>query len=154
MELNMRQIVVVGLLAFAALSLVTGQTRSNSPPQNAVEEQIKLLEREWLVESYRADDMTAFDRIVADSFTITHSSGKALNKAEKRADIISSHVSDPKSPSYFFIEEAHVTLYGDAAVSVGSIAEKNSHVRFTNMYIKRKGHWQVVASQLNRIRQP
>jgi len=148
----MRRILVVGLLVFAALSLVIGQTKSKSPRQNAVEEQIKLLEREWLVESYRAADMTAFDRIVADSFTITHSSGKVLNKAEKRADIISSHVSDPNSPSYFFIEEARVTVYGGAAVSVGSIAEKKDHVRFTNTYIKRNGQWQVVASQLNRIR--
>ena len=97
--------------------------------------------------------MTAFDHIVGDSVTIAHSSGKVLNKAEKRADIIGNHISDPKSPSYFFIEEAHVTLYGDAAVSVGSIAEKDSHVRFTNTYVKRNGQWQVVASQLNRIRQ-
>ena len=150
----MRRIVVVGLLVFMFwLRLVDAQTGTRSPAQNAVKEQIKLLEREWLVESYRADDMTAFDRIVADSFTITHSSGKVLNKAEKRADIIASHVSDPKSPSYFFIEEAQVTLYGDAAVSVGSIAEKNSQVRFTNTYVKRNGQWQVVASQLNRIRQ-
>lgn len=150
----MNRIAAVGLLVFAALSLVIGQTKSKSMTQNAVEEQIKLLEREWLVESYRADDMRAFDRIVADSFTITHSNGKVLNKPEKRADIIGSHVTDPASPSYFFIEEAHVTLYGGAAVSVGSIAEKNSHVRFTNTYVKRNGQWQVVASQLNRVRQP
>ena len=150
----MKRIVVVGLLVFAALSLVIGQTGPESPTQNTVEKQIKLLERSWLVESYRADDMRAFDRIVADSFTITHSSGKVLNKAEKRADIIRSHISDPESPSYFFIEEARVTLYGGAAVSVGSIAEKNDHVRFTNTYVKRNGQWQVVASQLNRIRQP
>lgn len=150
----MRRIVVIGLLVFAALSLVIGQTGSKSLKQNTVEEQIKLLEREWLVESYRSDDMTAFDRIVADSFTITHSNGKVLNKAAKRADVIASHISDPASASYFFIEQAQVTVYGDAAVSVGSIAEKNSHVRFTNTYVKRNGHWQVVASQLNRIRQP
>jgi len=149
----MGRIVVVGLLVLAALSLVIGQTGSKWPTQSTEEEQIKALEREWLVESYRTDDMTAFDRIVANSFTITHSNGKVLNKAEKRADIIASHVSDPESPSYFFIEEAHVTVYRDAAVSVGSIAEKNSHVRFTNTYVKRNGQWQVVASQLNRIRQ-
>lgn len=58
----MRRIVVVGLLVFAALSLVIGQTEPKSPTQNTVKEQIKLLEREWLVESYRTDDMTAFDR--------------------------------------------------------------------------------------------
>ena len=142
----MKRMVVVGLLVFAIWSIVIGQTRRKSPTQETVEDQIKLLEREWLVESYRADDMTAFDRIVADTFTITHTSGKVLNKAEKKADIIASHISDPASPSYFFIEEAHVTVYGDAAVSVGSIAEKNSHVRFTNTYVKRNGQWQVVAS--------
>jgi hypothetical protein len=88
MEFDMRRVVLVGLLVLAALSLVIGQTGSKLLPRNAVEEQIKRLEREWLVESYRADDMTAFDRIVANSFTITHSNGKVLNKAEKKADII------------------------------------------------------------------
>jgi len=153
MEFDMKRLTVVSLLVFAALSLVIGQTRLKSPTQNEVEEQIKLLEREWLVESYRASSMAAFDRIVADSFTIAHTNGSVLNKAEKRADIIASHVSDPKSPSYFFIEKANVTLYGDTAVSVGSIAEKDNHVRFTNTYVKRNGQWQVVASQLTRIRQ-
>src|ERR1700674_4543453 len=147
----MIRIVVASLLIFAALPPVVGQTGRKSPTQITEEGQIKRLEREWLVESYRTDDMSAFDRIVADSFKITHSKGKVLNKGEKRADIIASHISDPKSPSYFFIEEAQVTVYGDAAVSVGAIAQKNGHVRFTNTYTKRNGQWQVVASQLTSI---
>ena len=110
-----------------------------------------MLERQWLIEPYFTSDMTAYDRIVADDFTITHSNGKVLNKAEKRANIIADQITDPSSP--FRIGESSVRVYGNAAVSIGYLIEKNSTVRFTNTYVKKDGRWQVVASQLNRIRQ-
>ena len=95
--------------------------------------------------------MRAYDRIVADDFTITHSNGRVLGKAEKRANIIADHITDPSSP--FRVGESVVRVYGNAAVSVGYLVEDKSTVRFTNTYVKRGGRWQVVASQLNRVRQ-
>src|ERR687885_2139951 len=141
------------LLAIAALPVFAGgQTRNTRADQNKrAEEEIKRLERQWLIEPYFTSDMTAYDRIVADDFTITHSNGKVLNKAEKRANIIADHIVDPSAP--FRIGESTVRVYGKAAVSVGYIIEERSTVRFTNTYVKRDGRWQVVASQLNRIRQ-
>jgi hypothetical protein len=151
----MKRALVAVVMTVLAAALIAGQQNSKRAPQGGgAEEEIKQLEREWLVESYRKTDLSAYDRIVADDFTITHSNGRVLNKAEKREDISASHISDPASPSYFFIEEARVRVYGDAAVSVGSIAEKHGRVRFTNTYVRRDGRWQVVASQLNRVRQP
>ena len=55
-------------------------------------EQIKVLEKQWLIESYKTGDMTNFDRIVADDFRITHSNGKVINKKEKRADIVKNQI--------------------------------------------------------------
>ncbi len=149
----MRYLLTITLLIMAAPSLVAhGQTSNKRIEQNKrVAEEIKMLERQWLIEPYFTSDMTAYDRIVANDFTITHSNGKVLNKVEKRANIIADHITDPTSP--FRIGESTIRIYGTAAVSVGYIIEKNSTVRFTNTYVKQDGRWQVVASQLNRIRQ-
>lgn len=149
----MKHIGIIFILLVATSTAVISQTKSKRETQNAkVVEEIKQLEDAWLIKPYFTGDMTAYDRIVADDFSITHSNGKVLNKAEKRANIIADHITDPSSP--FRIGESTVRVYGDAAVSVGYIIEKNSTVRFTNTYVKRNGSWQVVASQLNRIRQP
>jgi hypothetical protein len=149
----MRYLLTTALLIMAALSPVAGgQTRNKRVEQNKrAAEEIKMLERQWLIEPYFTSDMTAYDRIVADDFTITHSNGKVLNKVEKRANIIADHITDATSP--FRIGESSVRIYGTAAVSVGYIIEKNSTVRFTNTYVRKDGRWQIVASQLNGIRQ-
>ncbi|HEX7999558.1 MAG TPA: nuclear transport factor 2 family protein [Pyrinomonadaceae bacterium] len=149
----MRYLLTTALLIMAALSPVAnGQPRNKRVDKNKrVAEEIKVLERQWLIEPYFTSDMTAYDRIVADDFTITHSNGKVLNKAEKRANIIGDHITDPAAP--FRIGESIVRIYGTTAVSVGYIIENTSRVRFTNTYVKKDGRWQVVASQLNRIRQ-
>ncbi len=149
----MRRLLAISILTIAALSVLTvGQAINTRAEQTKrVEDEVKQLERQWLIEPYFTSDMTAYDRIVADDFTITHSNGKVLNKAEKRANIIADRITDPSSP--FRIGESNVRVYGKAAVSVGYIIEAKSTVRFTNTYVKKDGRWQVVASQLNRIRQ-
>lgn len=158
--------IAAAAVMFAALSTVAAQTKkAEAVRDGGVAEEIKRLERQWLIESYgRGNDMSAFDRIVADDFTITHSNGKLLGKAEKRADILASRSSEPPAPSSVFrIEESSVSvrIYKDAAVSVGYIIEKyprrgariDDRVHFTNTYLRRRGRWQVVASQLTRVRQ-
>ena len=148
----MRRFLMVALLMMSAFSpAALGQSGDKRTAQDRkAEEAIRALERQWLIEPYFTGDMTAYDRIVADNFTITHSDGQVLNKAEKRANIIDGRITDPSSP--FGIGESAVRVYGNAAVSIGHITERNSIVRFTNTYVKRGGRWQVVASQLNRIR--
>ncbi len=165
----MKRILITILLIIGALSVTFGQTSNKSLTRKTkVAEEIKQMDRQWLVESYLPNDMSAFDRIVADDFMITHSRGKFLNKAQKRADIIGDHppssapTSAPPSDPNFKIEDSSVLVrvYKDVAISTGYIIEKdvsrgkNDRVYFTNTYLKRKGRWQVVASQLTRVPQP
>ena len=162
----MKQIATVIFMLIIVSVAAIGQTNNRQASINKVAEEIKRLDREWLIESYTStNDMSAFDRIVADDFMITHSRGKVLNKAQKRADIISSHsTSSARSPEFIFkIEDSStlVRVYKDVAVSTGYIIEKypyqgkqvNDRVYFTNTYLKRDGRWQVVASQLTRVPQ-
>lgn len=147
----MRTLFGIFILVVITVATVSQTTNTVLSQNEKVEDEIRKLERQWLIEPYFTSDMTAYDRIVSDDFTITHSNGKVLNKAEKRANIIDDRITDPASP--FRIGESNVRVYPKAAVSVGSIIERGSTVRFTNTYIKRDGRWQVVASHLNRIRQ-
>ena len=161
----MRRTLAAALLVCAALSAAAGQPGGQRPAKaDRVAEEIKRIERAWLVESYRSDTMADYDRFVADDFTITHSNGRLLGKAEKRADILASRNPNPDPASVFRIEDASVRVRvfdDDVAVSTGYIVEKyayqgrnvDDHVHFTNTYLKRRGHWQVVASQLTRARQ-
>jgi hypothetical protein len=162
----MKQIFTAIFVTIVFFPMAIGQTNYRHAAQNnKVAEEIKRLDSEWLVESYKStNDMSAFDRIVADDFLITHSRGKVLDKAQKRADIIASHSSSAPSPeSVFKIEESgtRVRVYKGVAISTGYIIEKypyqgkqvNDHVHFTNTYLKRHGRWQVVASQLTRVPQ-
>ncbi|HVG29108.1 MAG TPA: nuclear transport factor 2 family protein [Pyrinomonadaceae bacterium] len=161
----MRRALAVALVVCAALGAAAGQTNEKrSSRAGRVAEEIKRLERAWLIESYgNGNSMADYDRIVADDFTITHSNGRLLGKAEKRADILASHNPNPSPGTVFRIDEAsvRVRVYDDAAVSTGHIIEKYSfqgrdiddRVHFTNTYLRRRGRWQVVASQLTRVRQ-
>lgn len=165
----MRRILALALVFAATCHAAEGQTGGKRPAGNErVAEEIKRLDRQWLVESYdSANDLSAFDRIVADDFLITHSRGRVLDKAQKRADILSNHA-PPSAPrpapapgAAFRIEDSStlVRVYGGVAVSTGYIVERDpsqgrdDRVYFTNTYLKRKGRWQVVASQLTRVPQ-
>jgi hypothetical protein len=161
----MRRALAVALVVCSAVGAAAGQENGKRSQRAArVAEEIKRLERAWLVESYRdGNSMADYDRIVADDFTITHSNGKLLNKAEKRADIVGSHNPNPSPGAVFRIDDAsvRVRVYDDVAISTGYIIEKYAYqgrdiddrVHFTNTYLKRRGRWQVVAAQLTRVHQ-
>lgn len=126
-------------------------------------DQIKNLEKQWLIESYKTGDMANYDRIVADDFRITHSNGKVINKTEKRADIIKNQIKEPKPDDIFAINDSSVriSVHGDTAVSKGFIIENYmwkgnrylDHVHYTNTYVKRNGNWQVISCHLTRLNQ-
>lgn len=161
----MRRALAAALLVCATFGAVVGQTNEKrSSRDERVAAEIKRLERAWLVESYSNNNsMADYDRIVADDFTITHSNGKLLDKAEKRADIVASHNPNPSPGTVFRIDDAsvRVRVYDATAISTGYIIEKyafqgrdiDDRVHFTNTYMKRRGRWQVVASQLTRVHQ-
>jgi hypothetical protein len=163
----MKRSSAVILMVVVVFSVANARTnKKQSAQNNKVGEEIKRLDREWLIKSYDSmNDMAAFDRIVADDFMITHSRGKVLSKVQKRADIIGSHStsSAPSPESVFKIEDSStlVRVYKEVAISTGYITEKypyqgkqvNDRVYFTNTYLKRDGRWQVVASQLTRVPQ-
>lgn len=127
--------------------------------------QIKLMDKQWIIEAYFSRDLKDFDRIVAEDFLITAANGKVLTKAEKRANVARDYTDEAtRSQSGYIFDidtDSHrVRLFNNTAVSNGFIVENyawktqkiNNRVHFTNTYVKRNGRWQVVASQFTNVK--
>lgn len=153
----MKRILVIGLFVVAASPFTFGQTNSRGVAQNTkVEQEIRKLEREWF-DSYVRGDRAAFDRIVADDVVITYGNGSVGNKSQAIAEIKA-----PADSSYSLTsDDIQVRVYGETAIVTGRVTEKgtfngrslNSQSRYTDVWVRRNGRWQVVAAQNTRLPQ-
>lgn len=153
----MKRILVIGLFVVAASPFTFGQTNSRGVAQNTkVEQEIKKLEREWF-DAYVRGDRAAFDRIVADDVVITYGNGSVGNKSQAIAEIKA-----PADSSYSLTsDDIQVRVYGETAIVTGRVTEKgtfngrglNSQSRYTDVWVRRNGRWQVVAAQSTRLPQ-
>lgn len=153
----MKIIIALALLVAATSPFAYGQTNVRGNSRNSkVEQEIRKLEREWF-ESYVRGDRAAFDRIVADDAVMTYGNGKVGNKSEAIAEIKA-----PADSSYSLTsDDVQVRVYGDTAIVTGRVTESgtfngrnvNSQSRYTDVWVKRNGRWQVVAAQNTRLPQ-
>ena len=153
----MKQIIAVGLCLVAVSSFAFAQTNPSKAAQNIkVEQEIKKLELEWF-DSYVRGDRAAFDLIVADDVVMTYANGKVGNKSEAIAEIKA-----PADASYSLTsDDVQVRVYGDTAIVTGRVTEKgtfngrslNSQSRYTDVWVRRNGRWQVVSAQSTRLPQ-
>ena len=135
-----------------AMPLGFAQTKSGKATSASPSEQeIIGLEQERL-KAFARDDKPAFERLVTDDLTLTHSSGQVANKAEVMAVM---RPSTPERPlPALSTEDVKVRVYGDAAVMTGRLVETAGDGRrvvvfsFTNTYIKQNGRWRMSAGQL------
>jgi ketosteroid isomerase-like protein len=140
-------------LVFAAASLA--QTEFSPRKKSvSVEQELIKLENEWNDAMVRRD-VAFLDGILADNWTGTDQDGTFLSKAQFLAslksgeDVISSEVAD----------EMKVRVYGDTAVVTGRNTFKgklkgkdtSGQERWTDVFVKRTGLWQCVASHWSRI---
>ena len=153
----MKIILAAALFVVAASSFAYGQTNAGPASGSAkVEQEIRTLEHEWF-DSYVRGNRAAFDRIVADDAVMTYGNGKVGNKSEAIAE-----VKAPADASYSLTsDDVKVSVYGDTAIVTGRVTEKgifngrsvNSQSRYTDVWVKRNGLWQVVAAQNTRLPQ-
>jgi len=146
----MKNLFVIVTVTLLAASCAVGQTPARRSA--VVEQEIIRLERERL-DAYARADRAAFDRIVADDFTMTHSDGSTFDKTQERSVLRPSTASRPLPT--LSIEDTRVRVYGSMVVTTGLLVEQGERVgrvalRFTNIYIRRQGRWQIVAGQLTR----
>src|SRR5260370_36879557 len=142
--------------------VTTGICRANSQSRGTkatlgarAEKAVRRLEREWLDAGHNKD-VAAMGRILAADFIITFGDGSVRDKAE----VMRRLRAGTRNPNeYDWTEDSKVRVHGNTAIIVGRyryrLRENDkdtvSESRYTDTYIKRKGHWQVVASHLSEI---
>lgn len=136
--------------AIAALA-VLGATAFGTPAARAAaddREQILQLERDW-TQSFVTMDVAANERIVADDYLGTEPDGRR----SKKADIIAEAKTGELLSNDLNEDDTTIRFYGETAVVNGSESwkrksdGKTGRWIWTDVFVKRKGKWQVVASQ-------
>ena len=127
----------------------------------AIQAEILKLEREWL-ESTKTHNAEAARRIVADDAVIVYPDGSAATKADEVRAIESGAIT---ADSFEMIDPKVTVIDGDSAFIAGRSVIKNGkyavpnqkpidisgEYRFLDVYAKRNGKWQAVASQATKI---
>jgi hypothetical protein len=132
-----------------ALTLLAGQPADTSATTRELTEIEGRLATSW-----KSGDCDAWGTIVAPEWSVTHITGAVMTRAEAlrackapegKLDVL---VSDDLS----------VRAFGDAAVVTGrttataaGVNRETVILRFTDVFIRRNGRWQVVASQATRL---
>jgi len=144
------------LLTFLFAPLVVGQgpTKNKGAQAGGVEEQLKQMEDDWQ-KATRTKDATLLKRIIAEDWVATDDKGKALNR-EQYISQMNANADVVQSNENF---DMQVRGYGNTAVVTGGLAEKGTRngaaysdtYRWTDVFVKRGGHWLAVVSQWAKI---
>ena len=175
-----RTVTVMALCAVASLVISFSGCQQAAPDTNrnaaapaptkepfnpaAVEAEVLKLDREW-ANIIKTRDVAAIRRIEADDITLIFPDGTVGTKADDIRDIEAGNVS---VESFEIIESKVKVLDADAAVVTGhSMIKKGKYkrpdgktidisgeYRFTDVFARRDGNWQVVASQATKILEP
>lgn len=149
----MKRILAVAVLVAVATSLALGQMADKQETTKGgkagVEQALMQIERDW-TEAGLKKDVATLDKILADDWVGQGITGSAT-KAQALADLKSG---DSKQDS-ITLGEMKVRVFGNTAVVTGSDDEKTSykgkdtsgHYTGTDVFVKRQGRWQAVASQ-------
>jgi ketosteroid isomerase-like protein len=100
-------------------------------------------------------DVAALDRILAADYVFTDSDGQSHTKAQSLA----SHRSGEVKFESFTINEMKPRILGDVAIVHGLSTEKSSYqgkdtsgrYRWTDVFAKRGGRWQAVATHVSKV---
>lgn len=151
----MKRIIVVALPVFLLSLVAQGRTPVAGPSDG--EEEINELEGRRLQAMIQADT-AALEGFLADDLTYTHSTGQT----DTKVSFLEALKSGTLKYNSILTRDVKVRLYGSAAVVTGRAqveveAQQQKlgvAIRFTDVYAKKDGRWQMVAWQSTRSAQP
>jgi len=134
--------------AFTMLALV-GQIA----PSPEVEQELTRIEQQ-LADTYERGDCDAWGALLAPEWSVIHITGATITKTEAVATC-----RKPPAPIDAVEHEVlSIRAYGEVAVVTGRTTATAGGqkpvtvtLRFTDVFVRRDGRWQVVASQATRI---
>ena len=148
---------IVAIAILVCSALVYGQTVGGGSKTSSTEAELMQIERD-IGDANMRRDKAFFERIEADEFIFTDSGGGLTTKAEDVGSF-DKPAGDTKLVSYV-PDEMKVTIYGNTAVVTGRVTstykspkgEAVIRSRFTDVFVKKKGRWQIVAGHSSRVR--
>ena len=168
---------VVAIVGFGSIACQpAGDTNSSlttnrnaTPPAEtvnaaSVEAEIKKLSKEW-ADAYKTKDAAAVRRIVADDAVLTAPDGTTGTKSD---EVQLAETGAFTADSWETHDEKVKVLGADVAILTGRTVVKNGKLttkdqktiditgeyRFLDVYARRNGNWQAVASQVTKIAVP
>jgi ketosteroid isomerase-like protein len=152
-------------LVIAAAPIVSAQTPDSKQPPGGgakqadgnIEQTLMKIERDSLAALLKRD-VAGFGRIFADDAVLVTPDGSPQTKAQLLADVKSGDLVIESSE----ISDMKVRVYGDAAVVTYSTTDKGRYkkqdisgrYRWTDVFVRRGGTWQIVAGQGTPIQPP
>ena len=141
-----RILLLTALLIALAVPVLAQRTRA--------EHEVLQVELAWN-RALEQGDAAALDRIWAEEFLDTSFDGTVTTKKEDLASVASGDLVYQSSK----VRDLVIRVYGKSAVvtghwtAVGQFrgADVSGEFRYTDVYVKREGRWQAVASQITRI---
>jgi ketosteroid isomerase-like protein len=165
-------VMVVGLASIGCNSSAdtnlnsTLTTNRNSAPEPvntaSIEAELKKLEEEW-PKAYKAKDAATVRRLLADNVVLTYPDGSTGTKND---EVQMAETGAITFDAWDMLESKVTVLDGDAAFITGRTVIKNGKLkdarsqqtidisgeyRYLDVYAKRSGSWQVVASQVTKV---
>ena len=158
--MNLLLIIVLAIVALCACHRRAQNAISPSPSaaepdaqaSENVEKKIMQLERDW-GDAVAKRDLVALDRILGDDHSVITKDGSVLTKIQELAK------HGESADELFDFEPMKVRVFGDTAIVTGGHREKSQyqgkdtsgHYRWMDVFVKRNGRWQAVASELTRV---
>ncbi|HEY6804613.1 MAG TPA: nuclear transport factor 2 family protein [Pyrinomonadaceae bacterium] len=172
----------LSLLLIVALSGLASCTKPVAPDSNremtkasptpretvnpvAIEAEITKLENEWSAAAQRGD-IDTLRRILADDLVITLVDG---NVGDKAGEIKNAESGAVTAEAWELADTKVTVLSADSAFitgrgvikkgkfkdpATGKVSDISGQYRFTDVYVRRNGQWQAVASQTTQIENP
>jgi uncharacterized protein (TIGR02246 family) len=104
-----------------------------------------------LADAWIARDRAALERLIAPDWVVTHVQGERRTRDEVLRDMLES---DATRIDSMIADDIDVRVFGEAAVVTGRTQARgiqsgsafNVRLRFTDVFVRRNGAWQAVAS--------
>jgi ketosteroid isomerase-like protein len=139
------------MLTYAGLALI--MALGQGARASAVGDELERFEQR-LAATWKAGDCSAWGAMLAPEWSVIHITGAVMTRAEALQACDA-----PRPPVELLkVDDVSVRAFGDAAVVTGRTSVRTGGVnpeslvlRFTDVFIRRAGRWQVVASHATRI---
>jgi len=109
-----------------------------------------------LAAAWVARDREALERLIAPDWAVIHVEGQRLTRSEVFLMMLVPNVNNMEPPT---VDDIEVRVFADAAVVTGRTHARSSRsgerydmrLRFTDVFVRRDGGWQAVASHATLI---